>query len=265
MGLTNKGLVEFAEKCLSLGNESIYVYGTFGQELTSALITQKCKQYLYNVTRKSKYISALNSSGTEYAFDCVGLIKAYLWGGLGNIKYNANQDKSANGMYDIAKVKGNINTIPETKGLLVQMNGHIGIYVGDGYVIECTPSKTFAKQNHGCGGVCKTKLSARNWTHWCECIYIDYEKEKTQETKQKYTGTFPSLGLKGYLKKGDKGEQVKNLQRFLNWATGSKLSIDGSFGDKTRNAVIKYQSMYGLVQDGYFGKKSLAKAKTIAK
>lgn len=267
MALTNKGLVEYAKKALALGNDSIYVYGTFGQELSESLINQKVKQYLYNLPRKSKYKKALNSSRREYAFDCVGLIKAYLWGGHGNIKYNANQDVSANGMLSKAKVKGKINTMPETEGLLVHMNGHIGIYIGGGYVIECTPNTSFAKQDHKCGGVCKTKLSARKWTSWCECPYITYEKKSntTVSTKKGYTGKFPSLGLKGYLKKGDKGTNVKRLQQFLNWCINAKLSVDGSFGSKTLEAVKKYQKTYGLTVDGYFGKKSLAKAKTIKK
>ena len=261
MGLTNKGLVEYAKKCLALGNDSIYLYGSFGQKLTEAFITQKAKQYIYNVSRQKIYKNCLNSSGTEYAFDCVGLIKAYLWGGHGNVKYNSKQDKSANGMYNAAKVKGKINTMPETEGLLVHMNGHIGIYIGNGYVIECTPSKNFAKQDHKGGGVCKTKLSDRKWTGWCECPYITYEVP----TAKGYAGTFPSLGLKGYLKKGDKGTNVKRLQEFLNWCINAKLSVDGSFGPATLAAVKKYQKTYGLVVDGFFGKNSLKKAKTIKK
>lgn len=83
--------------------------------------------------------------------------------------------------------------------------------------------------------------------------------------KKAYTGTFPSLSLKGYLKQGDKGTQVKNLQKFLNWCINAKLSVDGSFGPATLAAVKSYQKTYGLEVDGFFGKKSLAKAKTIKK
>ena len=46
MGLTNKGLVEYVKKTLSLGNDSIYLYGSFGQTLSEAFITQKAKQIL---------------------------------------------------------------------------------------------------------------------------------------------------------------------------------------------------------------------------
>lgn len=65
------------------------------------------------------------------------------------------------------------------KGLLVQMDGHIGIYIGNNEVIECTTATQFAKQSHGLGGVCKTKLSDRKWLHWLKCPYIDYVKETT--------------------------------------------------------------------------------------
>lgn len=179
MTLTNLGLVKFANDMLAKGDETLYVYGTFGQTLTQTLINYKVKQYSYNVSRKTLYTNIMNSSGTEYAFDCVGLIKAYLWGwNNGRTNYVADQDKSANGMYNASKVKGNIASIPETPGVLVHMDGHIGVYVGNGYVIECTPTKTFAKQSHGAGGVCKTRLNARKWEHWLECPFISYESVK---------------------------------------------------------------------------------------
>ena len=175
MSLTNKGLVDYANKVLALGDDTIYVYGSFGNTLTESFINQKAKQYAYNLPRKSIYKKCMNSGGTEYAFDCVGLIKSYIWGGYGKVKYNSAQDKSANGMLSASKVKGKINTMPQKLGILVHMDGHIGIYIGNGYVIESTPNTKFAKQNHGGGGVCRTKLSDRKWTSWCECPFITYE------------------------------------------------------------------------------------------
>lgn len=80
-----------------------------------------------------------------------------------------------------------------------------------------------------------------------------------------YTGTFPTLSKKGYISKGDKGENVKRLQSFLNWCIGAGLTVDGDFGTKTDTAVKAYQKEYGLTADGLFGKNSLAKAKTIKK
>lgn len=94
---------------------------------------------------------------------------------------------------------------------------------------------------------------------------ISYYGLKKAETKKAYTGTFPTLGSKGYLSNGDKGVNVKRLQSFLNWCINAKLSVDGSFGPATTAAVKKYQKTYGLEADGLFGPASLKKAKTIKK
>ena len=80
-------------------------------------------------------------------------------------------------------------------------------------------------------------------------------------TKKAYTGTFP----KGTLKKGSKGTEVKNLQKFLNWYGNYGLAVDGVFGTKTYEAVKKFQKATGLSIDGIFGSKSLSKAKSIKK
>lgn len=89
--------------------------------------------------------------------------------------------------------------------------------------------------------------------------------KKTTTTKKKYSGAFPTLPKKGYLGKGDKGTQVGRLQKFLNWYGGYGLAVDNSFGAKTELAVEKFQKATGLKVDGYFGSKSLAKAKTVKK
>ena len=92
-----------------------------------------------------------------------------------------------------------------------------------------------------------------------------FEENTQTDTKKGYTGTFPALGKKGYLSKGDKGINVERLQKFLNWCINAKLTVDGSFGPATVKAVKKFQKKYGLTVDGFFGKGSLAKAKTIKK
>lgn len=88
---------------------------------------------------------------------------------------------------------------------------------------------------------------------------------KPTTTKKTYSGTFPTLPSRGYFKKGDKGTQVKNLQKFLNWAVNAKLVVDGEVGDKTIAAVVAFQAIVKLAQDGLFGKNCLAKAKIYKK
>lgn len=60
------------------------------------------------------------------------------------------------------------------------------------------------------------------------------------------------------LEQGCKGDTVKALQRML-YAMGYDLGdnpIDGSFGNNTEKAVIKYQDKKGLVKDGVVGEKT---------
>ena len=58
------------------------------------------------------------------------------------------------------------DTIPDTPGLAVWKPGHIGVYIGNGEVIEAMGTKY---------GVVKTQLQGRGWTHWLEIPYIAYE------------------------------------------------------------------------------------------
>lgn len=118
---------------------------------------------------------------------------------------------------------------------------------------------TIVEENNGWG---KLKSGA-GW------IYLKYTTKTTSTntttTKKAYTGKFPSLGLRGYLRQGDRGTNVMRLQEFLNWCINAGLKIDGSFGDATLAAVKNYQKTYGLKIDGFFGSACLKKAKTIKK
>lgn len=53
------------------------------------------------------------------------------------------------------------------------------------------------------------------------------------------------------LKQGDKGQQVKVLQKLL-----GGMTVDGSFGAKTEAAVETYQTKNGLIVDGIVGPKT---------
>ena len=90
----------------------------------------------------------------------------------------------------------------------------------------------------------------------------------------KYKGEFPNVTktskgkvVRKYLKKGDKGVNVKKLQKFLNWALDLNLETNGVWGDDTDKAVKKFQTkVFGKKEaDGLFGKKSLDAAKKFDK
>ena len=80
--------------------------------------------------------------------------------------------------------------------------------------------------------------------------------------KSKYSGTIP----KPTLKKGDKGEKVKQLQKFLEWYCPKwKFKKYGTFGYKTKACVIIFQKTEGLSGSGTYGEKSYAKAQKYKK
>ena len=59
-----------------------------------------------------------------------------------------------------------IDTMPDIPGLAVWHDGHIGVYIGGGQVIEAMGTKY---------GVVKTELANRGWTHWLKIPYINYD------------------------------------------------------------------------------------------
>lgn len=144
-----------------------YVWGTYGSVLTRSYLAAKVEQYPDNVGTMEDFIKE-NWLGRRTA-DCVGLIKGYGWLNADTkaIEYGANgmPDVSADGMFDNAVTKGIISTMPDTPGLAVWREGHIGIYIGNGYVVEAKGTRY---------SVCTTQLSRGTWTHWLEIPYISY-------------------------------------------------------------------------------------------
>lgn len=68
--------------------------------------------------------------------------------------------------------------------------------------------------------------------------------------------------VRNYLQKGDKGDAVKNLQKYLNWY-GNNLTVDGVFGDATEKAVMAMQKALYLNADGKVGETTLGAMKTV--
>jgi Putative peptidoglycan-binding domain-containing protein len=76
----------------------------------------------------------------------------------------------------------------------------------------------------------------------------------TKETKS----TKPPIA-NPILRVGSKGTQVKYLQRDLNYLFKDDISVDGDFGNATKEALKKFQKKYKLTQDGIYGLKSRTK------
>jgi hypothetical protein len=161
----NMDLAAYAEQAFEAGWG--YVWGTYGDVLTDSLFSYKLEQYPDGVGSYEDFIRR-NWLGGRTA-DCVGLIKGYGWldPDTLEIEYGTNgmPDVGADGMYNSAAVSGSMNTMPDVPGIAVWKSGHIGIYIGNGKVIEAMGTKY---------GVVKTNLADRSWSAWLEIPYINY-------------------------------------------------------------------------------------------
>lgn len=146
-------------------------------------------------------------NGKSWNFDCVILIKAILWG------WNENKNHAhggavygSNGVYDDSadtiinrckNVSSNFKKI-ET-GELLYMTGHVGIYIGDGQVIECTAaweSKVLYSKIDSKGNRSRNGISAGRWLKHGKLPYLTYDESdttsstenKTETTEPDYTG-----------------------------------------------------------------------------
>ena len=89
------------------------------------------------------------------------------------------------------------------------------------------------------------------------------ESATEEKPKKKYPYELPKLPARGWFSSGDKGEEVRKLQRFLNWYGDYGLDLDGEVGRKTIDAVRQYEGREKLAIDGNFGKQCLDRAKTV--
>jgi len=160
---SNLELVAFCKKHLG----APYWYGTFGLVGTEKILQEKARQYPKYMTPKRVAYARQHHIGKR-TFDCVGLIKGFIW--WNNSKnspiYNGNQDVSAGGMRERCKQHGPMSTLPEIPGTLVFIGGrHVGVYIGNGKVIE---AKGF---DYGC---VMTDVHKGQWDSWGMCPYIKY-------------------------------------------------------------------------------------------
>lgn len=147
--MTAKALVEKAVD-IAKNYKTLYVMGCFGAPLTGGNVSRYCANHSYNkaADRTAMIKAAANQSPPVFGFDCVCLIKGILWGWNGDASRTyGGAGYAINGVPDIGadqmitKCTGVSTTgwADMVIGEAVWMSGHIGIYIGDGLAVECTP------------------------------------------------------------------------------------------------------------------------------
>ena len=108
-------------------------------------------------------------------------------------------------------------------GEAVWMEGHIGVYVGDGLAVECTPKWKNKVQITACNRSV-SGYNRRNWTKHGKLPYVTYEAETSPEPKPE---PIPVPQPASAFKKGDlvritgtkyySGKNIPGWVKELNW------------------------------------------------
>ena len=166
--------------------KTLYVMGCFGAPLTGANVSRYCTNHSYNkqAARTAMIRAAADKNPPVYGFDCVCLIKGVLWGWNGNAaKPYGGAVYASNGVPDsgadtmITKCSGvSADFSGIVPGEAVWLPGHIGVYIGGGKVIECSPAFKNCVQVTACLNIgAISGMNGRKWTKHGKLPYITYD------------------------------------------------------------------------------------------
>ena len=184
--------------------KTLYVMGCFGAPLTGSNVSRYCNNHSYNraADRTAMIKAAGNQNPPVYGFDCVCLIKGILWGWSGNAsKTYGGANYASNGVPDIGADTMITRCLDVSAtgwanmavGEAVWMSGHIGIYIGDGLAVECSPKWENKVQITAVGNIgSKAGYNTRTWTKHGKLPYVDYSESGT--TTGGGTATKPDTG-----------------------------------------------------------------------
>jgi peptidoglycan hydrolase-like protein with peptidoglycan-binding domain len=266
--------------------------GMFGFPITKSSLDKKANQkglenwYANNRARLDKEVGK-----NCFGFDCVCLLKAILWGWNGNFKsayggatYLSNDVPDfgdGNAMSYCTGVSSDMSNL--VAGEWLWMNGHVGVYVGNGLVVEATMAWT--------KNVLVSKLSDRKWLKHGKPKWLDFSSAEVPpkaiptKTNNMYNKnvhewqnasilegfTFPKAGADGIWGsecRSVAGKSVMtkalvsrkcNRVAWLQKILGSfyKGKVDGLFGSLTHQAVVNFQKSKGILVDGKAGPQTI--------
>ncbi len=190
----------FVDKLVDVAKnyKTLYVMGCFGAPMTAANKARYTKNHEYNM-RAARTAMINAASADTFGFDCVNLLKGLLWGWngdktrvYGGATYPTTADVLAGACPDIGansmiKVCSGVSTdfsriVP---GAAVWLPGHIGVYIGGGLAVECTPAFKNKVQITAVGNIGKKAgYDTRTWTKWGKIPYVNYEEGDEMTEKE---------------------------------------------------------------------------------
>ena len=190
-----------------LNYKTLYVHGCFGAPMNAKYKERYKNNTSYNrQPERQAMIDAAESD--RFGFDCIGLIKAIAgnWNASLTANYGGTQvnketngisyglahmpDYSADGLFnannkymigiskDFSKIK---------PGAVLHMDGHVGVYLGDGQVIECTPKWSNGVQISNLGNIGNVAGNYRLWSEYGYLPFVDYTEQINENTQDNST------------------------------------------------------------------------------
>ena len=245
---------EFVKKLEDVAKnyKTLYVLGCFGAPMNNKNKTRYCNNNSYNKqVARTKYIQAATTD--TFGFDCSGLLKGILWGWCGNksktyggavYKVNGIPDTNANGMIKLCSdISTDFSSIEV--GEAVWIEGHIGVYIGNGLAVECTPRWKNCVQITACN-CSKSGYNTRNWTKHGKLPYIEYD---VKSTTSKPMDTAPTVSA---------ATVEKTIWDFLMKKIGNPYGVAGLMGNLYAESALHpnnlqktYEKKLGYTDESY--------------
>ncbi|MCM1216772.1 MAG: phage tail tip lysozyme [Lachnospiraceae bacterium] len=188
--------LDFVSKLIDIANnyKTLYVMGCFGAPMNATNKNRYINNGAHNnYNAQSSRKAMINAASADtFGFDCVCLIKGVLWGWSGdkNKVYggagyvcNGVPDIGADSMINVCtgvSTTGWANMVP---GEAVWLSGHIGVYIGNGLAVECSPAFANKVQITAVSNIgTKAGYSARKWTKHGKLPYLDYSDQTSSSS-----------------------------------------------------------------------------------
>ena len=238
-------------KDIATNYKTLYVMGCFGAPMTAANKKRYIDHHPYN--KQPARVKLINAASADtFGFDCVCLIKGVLWGWTGDkskiyggAKYAINgvPDVDANTMINLcSEVSTDFSKIEV--GEAVWTNGHIGVYIGNGLAIECTPAWKNRVQITACN-CSKPGYNTRKWKKHGKLPYIDYTAGSAAPAKT----SKPKLDVATSYNKSMAGKYTVTASVGLNIRTGASSSKK-SLGVLPKGTVVSNYGYYNVASNG---------------
>lgn len=263
---------EYASKAINIAKnlKTLYVTGGWGAPATNENKQRYIKGYSQN-QEEPRRTDIMNASSDTFFFDCICLVKAIFWGFDGDVNEpNGGSVYESNGVPDCTTEKmldyctdvtNDFNNIKV--GEYLWMQGHAGIYVGDGLAVECTPkweNKVQITAVHNIGK--KSGYNGRKWTKHGKFQWIDYtEVAPIPVDVQKYAinEVVYFNGTKHYPNEGNCDYKIttQSVARVTKYSKGAKHPYHLRHCDK--NGVYLSGGVYGWVNESDMWKVAFSK------